>query len=66
MEEEIYKTLRDEIAMISLRGAFECDPMDFWARTDDMKEGISRQAYRWADAMLKVRESNSTASPTRT
>ncbi len=58
MEEETYKTLRDEIAIEAMKVMMSMNLYDP-AKT-------AKKAYQWADAMLKARESNSTESPTRT
>lgn len=48
--------LRDLFAMVALNGAFRTDSTIFSHRSTEVLEDITRDAYRWADAMLKARE----------
>ena len=55
------KTLRDEFAMVALRGAFMCDPTDFWKGSGKIdspseRQAIVQRAYLWADSMMGARK----------
>ena len=58
MEEEMYRTLRDEIAIAAMACMMQLDKY--------LPEQTATMAYRFADAMLEARKSSSTASQTRT
>ena len=58
MEEETYKTLRDEIAIAAMVCMLQEDKYP--------PRQTAREAYAMADWMLTARESSSTESPTRT
>ena len=55
------KTLRDEFAMVALRGAFMCDPTDFWKGSGKIdspseRQAIVQRAYLWAESMMEARK----------
>jgi hypothetical protein len=59
MEEETYRTLRDEIAIAAMACILQ-------VKTYKSKRLLALDAYQLADAMMEARQSNSTESPTRT